>query len=393
MKYFISAGEHSGDMHGAALIKAILEQDPEARIYGMGGPLMAAAGAEILHDPTAKGTIGFVEVLKNYRFFKKLLDRFEANWQTDRPDLVIWVDFGGFNLALAERARRNRIPVLCIFSPSAWAYGLKRAVRMGDCVTRLAAVLPFEADFYEKMGLQVTRVGHPLIDRVKPTCTREAFRAGLNIGETQPLVALLPGSRKQEIARLLPLLMDAVEEIIQEHPETTFVLPVASSIDKSEVKSALDSKGLTQVILTDGGAYDLMNAADLGLIASGTATLEAALLEMPMIVFYKVNNLSFRIYNILRNPEHRRTQKFRIGLPNLVAGEDVVPELVQEHCNGSSMARETLCFLNDPNLLSETRKNLKGLKERVGPPSVMTRVASIATELAKSKSRTTDRFE
>lgn len=383
MKYFISAGEHSGDMHGAVLVKAIRSRDPEARIYGMGGPLMAAEGADILYDPTAKGTIGFIEVLKNYRFFRKLLDDFQNIWKNDRPDLVIWVDFGGFNLALAEHAHQVGLPVLCIFSPSAWAYGIKRAVKMRSCVTKLAAVLPFEAVFYKKMGLDVVHVGHPLIDRVKPSCSRQVFRANLGIKEDQRLIALLPGSRRQEIEKLLPPLLDAVKIILENHSDTVFILPVAPSIDRSSIENMIKESGLTQVKITNGGSYDLMNAADFGIIKSGTVTLEAAILGLPMIIFYRVNHLSYKIYKWLRN-EDQKNEKLRIGLPNLVAGEELVPELIQEQCNGVRIAEEVLRFLNRPELMRETKEALAEVKDKVGPAGVMERVAEIALALAKS---------
>lgn len=370
-------------MHGAALVRAIRSCDSEAKIYGMGGPLMAAEGVDILYDPTTKGTIGFVEVLKNYRFFKRLLDQFESVWKNDRPDLVIWVDFGGFNLALAERARQSGLPVLCIFSPSAWAYGIKRAVRMRSCVTKLAAVLPFEAAFYKKMGLEVTHVGHPLIDRVHPSVSRQVFRAAHGVGEDQTLIALLPGSRRQEIEKLLPPLLDAVKLISDVHSDAVFLLPVAASVDKSSIEAMVEKSGLTQVRLIDGGSYDLLNAADFGIIKSGTVTLEAAILGLPMVIFYRVSPLSFKIYNWLRNSEHKQ-QKFRIGLPNLVSGEDLAPELIQEHCNGRRIAEETLRFLNDPELMTRTRQALAKVKAEVGPPGVMERVAKMALELAKA---------
>jgi len=336
MNYFISAGEHSGDMHGAALVQAIRAEDPAARFWGMGGPLMAAAGVEILHDPTQASTIGFVEVLKNLRRFKKLLDTFEQSWTENRPDLVLWVGFGGFNLALAERAHKHGIPVLCIFSPSAWAYGQGRAVRMGRCVTKLAAVLPFEPEFYAQFGVDTVHVGHPLLDRVRPSKSRDEFRQELGVAEDERLVALLPGSRRQEIQRLLPAMLEASREIDKEFPQTVFALPVAPSIPQELVQEILDSVDHAPVKLLDGRAYDLMNAADLGVISSGTATLEAALLELPMVLVYKVSALSYRIYMMLGNKEYKKN--LRIALPNLISGEMTIPELIQENCTGQRIA-------------------------------------------------------
>lgn len=382
MRFFISAGEHSGDMHGASLVRAIRAMDADAEFVGMGGPLMAAEGVQILHDPTTQSTIGFVEVIKNYRRFKRLLDVFETFWQKNRPDIMLWVDFGGFNLALAERAKKHGIPVLCLFSPSAWAYGQERAVRMGRCVDRLASVLPFETDFYSDFGVNAEYVGHPLIDRVLSGTSREAFREQLGIDHQTQLVALLPGSRRQELQRLLPVMLEAAETIVQQLPRVQFVLPIAPSLQMGEVEEILQSASRLPIQRLSGRAYDVMNGADLGLIASGTATLEAAILELPMIVTYRVSPISAAIYRLLAERKVRR-EGIRIGLPNLIAGHQIVPEVIQEQCNGENIADIAVDLLRSESKLHAMREALTNVRETIGPPGVMPRVAQMALELVK----------
>lgn len=369
-------------MHGADLVRAIQRIDPEAEIRGMGGPLMAAAGVEILYDPTAKSTIGFIEVVKNYRLFKRLLNRFEASWQERRPDLMIWVDFGGFNLALAERAHRHGIPVLCIFSPSAWAYGRKRAVRMGGCVSKLAAVLPFEADFYRNYGVDAEYVGHPLIDRVKSETTREEFRGQRGLEPGQPLIALLPGSRWQELRRLLPIMLRATHIIAAHRPDARFVLPVAPSINDVEVDGIMQSVEHPPIELLKGNSYAAMAGADLGLIASGTATLEAAILGLPLILAYRVSSVSAVIYRSLADRKIRE-EGVLLALPNLILGKRIVPEFIQEACTDENLARAALDILASPQRMKEIHDSMAELQEIIGPRDVMSRVARMALHLAE----------
>lgn len=377
MKYFISAGEHSGDLHAAALIRELKKQDPEARVWGMGGPLMAAAGAEILFDPTAESTIGFWEAAKKVWVFKRRLAEFTRFLQENRPDVVVWVDFGGFNRLLAEQAAAQSIPVVCLFPPSAWAYGKKRADRLARCVKHVASVLPFEADFYRRyQNLKVTYVGHPLVDRVRPQLAPADWRRRHNLAPAEKVILLMPGSRKQEVQTLLPVMLAAAAELAAEWKDLRFFLPVAPTIDQRLIKNFLEQyPSLAVETTTSAETYNLMAAADFGILASGTATLEAALLGLPMIVIYRVSNVSALLFRVLRNKENN--QPLMVALPNLIKGQKIVPELVQDGLTVNDLVLQARLFLEIPERAAQVRKELLGIGEILGPPGVMERVATI----------------
>jgi len=377
VKYFFSAGEYSGDLHAAALIRELKSQDPAAQIWGMGGPQMAAAGAEILFDPTAESTIGFWEAARKFFVFKRYLEDFTRFLKENRPDAVVWVDFGGFNTLLAERAAALSIPVICLFPPAAWAYGAGRAARLARCVDHVVSVLPFEADFYRRYDVKVTYVGHPLVDRVKPRRTPEAYRAAQGVSPAEKMILLMPGSRKQEVQTLLPVMLKAAAEVAAARKGLRFFLPVAPTIDPGLIQGILAScPGVTVETKDREETYDLMAAADLGILASGTATLEAALLGLPIIVTYRVAKISAFLFRATANKE-RRGQPLMVAMPNLIKGRAVLPELVQEELTPASLAAEIRSFLAEPEREAAIRQELAGIREILGPPGVMARVATI----------------
>ncbi|NLC53209.1 MAG: lipid-A-disaccharide synthase [Firmicutes bacterium] len=378
MKYFISAGEHSGDLHAAALIQEIRNQDPKAQVWGMGGPLMAAAGAEILFDPTAESTIGFWEAAKKIWVFQRRLSEFTRFLRENRPDVVVWVDFGGFNRLLAERAAALSIPVVCLFPPAAWAYGKRRADRLARCVTHVASVLPFEADFYRRnyYDLKVTYVGHPLVDRVRPQLAPEEWRQRHGLTPTEKVILLMPGSRQQEVLTLFPVMLAAAAELAAARDDLRFFLPVAPTIDQALVQTLLEQHpGLVVETTTSAETYNLMAAADLGILASGTATLEGALLGLPMIVTYRVSRVSALLYRALQNKE--QNQPVMVALPNLIKGRKIIPELIQDGLTVAELVVQARRFLEIPEYSTQVRKELQGIGEMLGPPGVMERVAMI----------------
>lgn len=377
MKYFISAGEHSGDLHAASLIQEIRKQDPKAQIWGMGGPLMAAAGAEIMFDPTAESTIGFWEAAKKVWVFRRRLSEFTYFLRENRPDVVVWVDFGGFNRLLAEQAAALSIPVVCLFPPAAWAYGKGRADRLARCVTHVASVLPFEAEYYRRYyNLKVTYVGHPLVDRVRPQLAPEEWRQRHGLAPTEKMILLMPGSRKQEVRNLLPVMLAAAAELAASREDLRFFLPVAPTIDQALVQSLLEQHpGLAVETEPSAENYNLMAAADLGILASGTATLEAALLGLPMIVTYRVSSVSALLYRFLQNKENN--QSVMVSLPNLIKGRKIVPELLQDGLTVDDLVMQVRLFLELPERSRQMRKELQGIGEILGPPGVMERVATI----------------
>ncbi len=382
MLIYLSAGEHSGDMHGANLAKALRAIEPDVRLLGMGGPLMREAGVEIFHDPTAYSTIGFLEALSNLGRYRQLLSRAKDVIAVRRPDVVVWIDFGGFNLALAKECRVLGIPVVCIFSPSAWAYGQYRAKLMAERLTELAAILPFEADFYRRHGVRTTFVGHPLVDLVKPTVDPKSFRAEFGLAASDRLFALLPGSRRQEIERLLPVMLSAFSLIEKDIPGLLPLLPVAPSIPRYLVEKMILRYGVPARVIP-GRAYDVLAASEAALIGSGTATMEAAILGVPFVSIYRVSTLSSLIYRLLRNPSERG-KAISTALPNLVAGRRVVPELLQRDLTPAALAAAGKEILLDPGCRSAILSGLREVREALGGPDVMSRVARIVLRAASS---------
>ncbi|MFS8544318.1 MAG: lipid-A-disaccharide synthase, partial [Limnochordales bacterium] len=235
-RLLLSAGEASGDVHGADLARALAAQAPGVQLFGMGGPMMAAAGVELLYNPTSLSTVGFLEALKSVRVLRRVLARLSAAMDERRPDGVVCIDFPGFNLRLAALAHRKGIPVLYYFSPSAWAWGRGRAAQLARLGATILAVFPFEAEVYRAAGAPVVFVGHPLVDRVRPSAGREDIRAELGVPPGGTLVALLPGSRRQELESLLPAMLAAARIIRDQRPGARFVLPMAYTLAADEVQ-------------------------------------------------------------------------------------------------------------------------------------------------------------
>lgn len=387
MRYFVSAGDHSGDMHGATLVREIRKLDPGAEFYGMGGPLLAGAGVKISFDPTRYSTIGFLEAAGQYFRFRRLLRVFTRLLTENRPDVLLWIDFGGFNLALAEQARKLSIPVVCLFAPSAWAYGKKRAVRMRNCVSHLAAVMGFEADFFRSFGLKVTYTGHPLLDRVEGVLPREQWRKTRGIGDEETVVVLMPGSRRQEVEALLPVMLAAAKKLAGEDPEAgkkiRFFLPLAPTIEKWRLNALLAN--FPEVTVVNEDIYPLLAGADLGVITSGTATLEAALLGLPAVVVYRLSPITVFIFRRwLRNKEEKN-RELLVALPNLIAGRKVIPELIQEDLTPENLKNEMAKLLWDEKARAEIKAEYTKLQDQLGPPGVMARVARIVMAEAQAR--------
>ncbi len=379
---FLSTCEFSGDMHGEVLIQSIRRLLPEAVFWGIGGPRMAGAGMEVLFDPLSRSTIGFIEALKNIRQMKKLLQQIGTEWDRRPPDLIIWLDSGGFNLPLAKEAKKRSIPVVCMFSPSAWAYGQDRAVKLAARVRLLMAVLPFEAEFYRKFGTEVTYIGHPLIDRVHSQIKPADYRSQIGIAPGEKLVALLPGSRRQEIQRLLPPMLTAAQQL-DTVLKIKWVVPVAASINRDWLNSLLKSYSV-EVNLVSTGVYDLLAAADGAVIASGTATLEAAILNTPMVIVYQLSKLTFFIYKRLESPEHKG-KPIIIGLPNLILGRKVVPEFTQTDLTPDNIREALYQILTDKQFSTKIRHELAKIKEMIGPPGVMERAGDLIVKILIKK--------
>ena len=375
-RILISAGEASGDIHAAAVTAAIKKIDSSAEVFGMGGDALRNAGGEVLFDIKDHGVMGFVEVLKKLPDLFKLRDDFEKVMDERKPDCLITVDYPGFNMKLAKLAHDKGIPVVSYIAPSAWAWHKSRAKKVAKIVDKVACIFPFEYDVYKEAGAHVEFVGHPLVDIVKPSMTKEEAMAFAGKEEGKKLILLMPGSRLMEIEKMLPTLLEAAKIIKKQLPEVSFVMPRAVTIPISLLEEKIQASGL-DVKITEGNNYDLFSVADLALATSGTVTLEAALCGLGSVIVYKTNPVTYFIAKLLVNIPH-------IGLPNIVAAKSVVPELIQNDFTPTKVAQEALALLESERNV-KMKEDLAYVKERLGKPGAVGRVAELVLKIAREK--------
>jgi lipid-A-disaccharide synthase len=373
----LSAGEASGDLHGATMCRAIRDLDPSIRLVGMGGSGMAAAGVEILVDPTAQAAVGTSEALSRVPALARAYKLLVRRLREARPLAIVLIDFPEFNLRLARQARRAGIPVVYFIPPQLWAWRRGRIRQMARRVTKVLAAFPFEKALYEEAGVPVEFVGHPLLDVVPSDLDHARARERLGVGDRRVLVGLLPGSREQEISRLLPRMLDAAARLAVDG-KRSFVLGLAPSVERKRVAAMLEraaEAGGPPVEIVEGMTYEVMAAADALLIASGTATLEAALLGAPMVVCYRVSRMTELMARLLKRSPW-------ISLPNIVAGRGVVPEILQHDATAERFAAEVERLLVDPVAATAQRAAFKELRDRLGKPGVGARAARAVLEVA-----------
>ncbi|MGH7374491.1 MAG: lipid-A-disaccharide synthase, partial [Candidatus Rokuibacteriota bacterium] len=365
----LSAGEASGDLHGAVLCRALRELEPGVRLVGMGGAQMAAAGMDVIVDPTGRAAVGTSEALGRipllYRAYRLLVKRLRR----ERPRALVLIDFPEFNLRLARQARRVSVPVVYFIPPQLWAWRQGRVRQMARRVSRVLAVFPFEPALYEKARVPVELVGHPLLDVLPLGLTRDEARRRLGTDPGHSLIGLLPGSRQEEVERLLPPMLEAAQRLAAADGRRRFVLGLAPTVSREQAQAHLHRvAGSLTVELVSGRTYEVMAGAEALLIASGTATLEAALLGTPMVVCYRVSRTTEIIARLLARVQW-------ISLPNLVSGRAVVPELIQEDVTGARLAAEASRLLEDPVAATAQRAAFKELRARLGEPGVGRRAA------------------
>lgn len=370
----IVAGEASGDLHGSHLVREMLAADPLLRFYGVGGKRMEAAGVELYAACADMAVVGLTEVFGKLPFFLGVLKRLKASLRSRRPDLLILIDYPDFNLPLARFARRENIPVLYYVSPQVWAWRRGRIGKIRKRVNRMAVILPFEKVLYEESGMtDVHFVGHPLLDIVGRETSAGETRRKLDLGPEAPVLALLPGSRTGEVKRLLPLMAETAVFLKRRLPGLEFVLPLAETVDEGIVREVLGRFSLS-VRVVPNGVYDLLAASDAALVASGTATLETALMGTPMAVVYRVSPISYFIGRLVIRIRS-------IALVNIIAGETVVPEFIQKRAEPERISRALLEILTDQAVRKKMVARLGGIRERLGEPGAAKRVAKLALDL------------
>ena len=363
----LSAGEVSGDLHGGALAAALRRLSPEVRLLGMGGERMAAAGVELMADARQMAIVGFTEALRRLPAVRRRFARLRDAMLTQHPDVLVTIDYPGFNLRLAEVARAADIPVVYFVPPQIWAWRAGRIRVIRERVSLVLAVFPFERPLYRQAGVPVEFVGHPIADALVGAPSRADARRRLGLAESDLVIGLLPGSRALEIARLTPIIRDAVATVASRHPRARFVLALAPTVTAADVSAHFGASQRIDVV-TD--AHAVMSASDLLLATSGTATLEAALLGAPMVVIYRFSWLSQMVgHAVLRIPW--------ISLPNIILGRGVVPELFLRHeVTAERLAATALRLIETPGALDAQRSAFRELAAEVGEPGVAQRAAA-----------------
>ena len=375
-KILISAGEASGDIHAAAVTAALKKIDSAIEVFGMGGDALRAAGGEVLFDIKDHGVMGFVEVIKKLPDLFKLRSDFARVMDERKPDCLVVVDYPGFNMKLAKVAHDKGIPVVSYIAPSAWAWNKGRAKNVAKIVDKVACIFPFEYDVYEEAGAPVEFVGHPLLDIVHPTMERAEAEAWAGKEAGHPLVLLMPGSRLMEIEKMLPTLLEVAKLLKKQLPEVQFAMPRAGTIPLELLQSKIKASGL-EIKITEGHNYDLFSVADLALATSGTVTLEAALCGLPSVIVYRTSALNaFIARRVINIPN--------IGLPNIVAGRQILPELLQEDFTPANVAN-TAVELLAPERRPQLEANLAYMKARLGEPGAVNRVAQLILRIAEER--------
>ncbi len=386
-KILLVAGEASGEQHASDLVKHLRRIRPETRVYAVGGEKLRQAGAEILLRSSGLSVVGLFEVLNHLGpilgAYKRLTNWMEAH----RPSLLVLVDFPEFNLLVARKARALNIPVFYYISPQIWAWRQGRVKRIKKLVNKMAVILPFEKTFYQQHGMDVEFVGHPLLDSVKTCHSREKFLAKYHIPTSERLICLLPGSRTGEIKRHLELFLDTVRLIAARASGVSFCLAMAPGLQEKascfieKEAGKFMAEGGPLIRLVKGEAHAAMAASDLAIAASGTVTLEAAILQTPMIVTYRISPMTYWI--------GRRLVKVKwISLVNLIAGRQIVPEVIQEHANPGELSALALALLEDDAARSRMVDGLKEAVGLLGRPGAAARAASMAASMLAGQSLT-----
>ncbi len=369
-----SVGEASGDMHAANIIKALHNHHKELEFYGMGGDQLRNAGAELLVDCTDIAVMGIVEVLFKYSQIKQALNILRESLHDNPPDLLVLVDYQAFNFKLATTAKELGIKVLFYISPKIWAWRPKRVYEMGKVIDMMAVILPFEEKIYKDANVPVRFVGNPLVDKAKALKDRSSCFEEYGLTTNKTVIGLFPGSRRSEIKRLLPIQLATAERLIKDKPDLQFVLPIASTLGEKDFDHYLQKYKHLNIKLVKDLPYNVMQCCDTIIAASGTATLEIALMGIPGCIIYKISLISYLILKPLVKIKH-------IGLVNIVAEKEIVKEFLQFDAKPQSIASEINLILDNKNYRQNMIDELHAVRNKLGKTGGTENMAELILEM------------
>lgn len=357
-RIMLIAGEASGDMHGAALYQELKQTINNLECIAMGGVAMQKAGVPIVVDSSNLGVIGVWEVLTHYFPIRKALSEVKRQLKLFSPQVLICIDYKEFNLQAARYAKRLGIKVLFYVGPQVWAWRSGRVRKYAELADMMAVIFPFEVKFYQNYSIPVRYVGHPLVSKMRMNNRKGRYSEVPEHNNVKPVIGLLPGSRLNEVRRLLPVMLDAAEMLADSYPRAQFILPVSENLDERLIARYLDERSIAITVLREGH-YEQLKCCDIAVVASGTATLELSLLGVPMVIVYKLAWFSYQLAKKLVKIQY-------IGLPNIVAEKEIMPELIQDQASPERVYEVVRELLENPDNLQLMRKQLKQVVESFG---------------------------
>lgn len=373
----IIAGEASGDLHAAKLVKAVNAQRSDINFFGIGGENMRAAGVEVMVDAAEMAVVGLVEIWAHRKVIFGALDLMRAQLRDNPPDLLVLVDYPEFNLRLAKTAKQCGVKVLYYISPQVWAWRQYRVKKIRKRVDMMAVVFPFEESFYRQHHVPVEFVGHPLVDEVKPSADRDSLRQAFLLRNDQPVIGLFPGSRRSEIRRLLATILEAAECLQQKYPGAQFLLPLAPGLEHADIATYLQQHPSLTIQIIEDRAYDVMAACDVIATVSGTVTLEIALIGTPLVIINKVAWLTYAIV-------HRLLKIKFIGLCNIVANKGIAPELIQHDATPDNICQTLAELIEQPDKREEMSQELALVETMLGKKGGIVNAARLVTAMLEA---------
>lgn len=376
-RVMIIAGEASGDLHAAKLVREVNALNTEVKFYGIGGKNMVEAGVEALVDSANLAVVGLFEVLAHWNTISGALKKMQHLLRTDPPDLLVLTDYPDFNLRLAKTAKECGVKVLFYISPQVWAWRQKRVFKIRKLVDMMAVIFPFEETFYKKYDVPVRFVGHPLVDEIHVSADQKILRNEFLLDDDKPVVGLFPGSRHSEIKRLLPIIVESALQITKNKPDTQFVIPVASTLKEEDILPYFDGAELDMRIISQR-SHDVMASCDAVITVSGTVTLELALLKKPMVVINKISKLSYFFVSRMLKIEH-------IALCNIVAGKRVVPELIQNNATTIKISNTLIELLDNNEKSSKIMSEFSTIEDKLTNKEAKTELSELLIDMLEDK--------